>query len=60
MHPRTYFPKAAKKQNAYTCHFSTATTMTRHQYYIRSNKTKIMAEYKAGNAAIHESLSQAK
>lgn len=59
MHPRIYLSKAARKQNAYSRRFSTATTSTHHQYYTRSNKPKIMAEYKADNAAVCESLAVA-
>ncbi|XP_050876821.1 uncharacterized protein LOC127080547 [Lathyrus oleraceus] len=33
--------------------------MNRHQYYIRSNKSRIMAEYEVDNAANRESLAQA-
>lgn len=58
MHPHIYLSKAARKQNAYTHRFSIATTTTRHQYYIRSNKSKIKAEYEADNAAVCESLAQ--
>lgn len=58
MHPCIYLPKAVRKQNAYTCHFSVATTTTRHPYYTRSNKSRIMAEYEADNAAVRESLAQ--
>lgn len=47
MHPYIYFPKVVRKQNAYTRHFASVTTMTHHQYYTCSNKSRIMAEYKA-------------
>ena len=58
MHPRIYLPKAVRKQNAYTRRFAAATTTTRHPYYTRSNKSKIMAEYEADNAVVRESLAQ--
>lgn len=56
MHPCIYLPKAVRKQNAYTRHFTAATTTTRHPYYTRSSKSKIMAEYEPDNAAVRESL----
>lgn len=58
MHPRIYLSKATRKQNAYSRRFSTATTTTRHQYYTRSNKSKIMAECEADNAVVRESLAR--
>lgn len=58
MHPHIYLSKAAIKQNAYTGRFSTSTMTTRHQYYTRSSKSKIMAEYEADNATVCESLAQ--
>lgn len=38
--------------------FAAAATMTRHPYYTYSSKSKIMAEYEADNASVHESIVQ--
>lgn len=58
MHPCIYLRKAVRKQNAYTRCFAAVTTTTHHPYYTRSSKSKIMVEYEADNAAVHESLGQ--
>lgn len=58
MHPCIYLSKAVRKQNAYTRRSAAATTTTRHSYYTRSSKSKIMAEYEADNTVVRESLAQ--
>lgn len=50
--------KRSQKTKCYTHRFATATMTTRHSYYTRSSKAKIMAEYEADNAAVRESLAQ--
>ncbi|XP_050875813.1 uncharacterized protein LOC127079479 [Lathyrus oleraceus] len=54
--PNVPLHKVDRKQNAYTRRFAAATTTTRHRYYTRSSKYKIMAEYEADNAVVRESL----
>lgn len=45
-----------RKQNSYPINISTATTTTRHRYFTRANKSKLVANFETGNADVKETM----
>ena len=55
MHPRIYLLKPPEKKIRT---LSITNTTTRHRYYTRANKSRIMVDYESDNITVKETLAQ--